>query len=322
MKVTRYLLSALLISWLLILGYRGMATQALQSVPAVHHVHAHVNAAPPVETVTDRPRRTDGPIGEFVAFCDFSHRLQDDPIVFPGQPQASHSHEFFGNLTTDAHTTTESLLVGDTTCNPVSDRSAYWAPTLYDAAGQAVATEHATFYYLVHVDDAASVQPYPLGLKMIAGNAGATTPAEAAHIKWSCRGAANSSIGDLITCPADSKLELLVNYPDCWNGQDLDSADHQSHMAYSAAGTCPATHPVAVPALQFKLRYATPGEAGMTLSSGAGYTGHADFFNAWEPAAQANRLNCLRQLIKCGPEGYPQREEFNHAIYLPMINQP
>ena len=60
-----------------------------------------------------------GPIGEFVAFCDFSHRLHEDPIVFPGQPHASHSHDFFGNITADAHSTTESVLAGGTTCDPI-----------------------------------------------------------------------------------------------------------------------------------------------------------------------------------------------------------
>lgn len=262
------------------------------------------------------------PIGEFVAFCDFSHRLHDDPIVFPGQHHASHSHEFFGNSTADANSTVESLLAGATICNPTADRSSYWAPTLYDAQGQEIATEKATFYYLVHIDNPATLQPFPLGLKIIAGNAKATTPDQAEHIKWSCLGAPDSSTGDFVTCPANSKLELLVNYPDCWDGQNLDSNDHKSHMAYSVAGACPTTHPVAVPALQFKLRYATAGEAGMKLSSGAGYTVHADFFNAWEPAAQENRLQCLRELIKCGPEGYPQTEELNNIIYLPVINQP
>lgn len=273
-------------------------------------------------STTNTRQAPNGPIGEFVAFCPFSHRLHDDPIVFPGQPHASHSHEFFGNITTDANTTAESLLASGTTCNPDSDRSSYWAPTLYDAQGQEIATEQATFYYLVHINTPASLQPFPVGLKIIAGNAKATSPEEAEHIKWSCLGAPDSSTGDFVTCPADSKLELLVNYPDCWDGQNLDSNDHQSHMAYSSDGACPATHPVAVPALQFKLRYATAGGPGMSLSSGAGYTVHADFFNAWEPAAQENRLQCLRELIKCGPEGYPQGQTLDNLIYLPVINQP
>lgn len=314
-------LTAMMLTMLLFMPGRLTAT-----AHAIHHGDgdepAHVQSSQREEGRTSNAKEAAGPIGEFVAFCDFSHRLHDDPIVFPGQHHAAHSHEFFGNITTDANSTAESLLAGGTTCNPATDRSSYWAPTLYDAQGKEIATEKATFYYLVHIDNPTTLQPFPVGLKVIAGNAKATTPSEAEHIKWSCLGAADSSTGDFVTCPADSKLELLVNYPDCWDGQNLDSVDHKSHMAYSAAGACPATHPVAVPALQFKLLYATPGETGMKLSSGAGYTAHADFFNAWEPAAQENRLNCLRELIKCGPEGYPQGEELSNLIYLPVINQP
>ena len=318
-------LMLMLLTSLLLLGTNQ--TQAVQALQSPASINAPLFAALPRAKNTPKSPRAAGPIGEFVAYCPLSHRLHDDPIVFPGQPHAAHGHDFFGNITTDANSTAESLLAGGTTCDPVTDRSSYWAPTLYNAVGQEVAIEKATFYYLVNIDNPASLQPYPVGLKVIAGNPKATTPEQAEHIKWSCLGANNSSTGDFATCPADSKLELLVNYPDCWNGQDLDSANHKSHMAYSAGGACPATHPVAVPALQFKLRYVTSGEAGMKLSSGAGYTAHADFFNAWETAAQENRLQCLRELIKCGPEGHPQPAEPQPAeppniLYLPVINRP
>lgn len=320
MKVTRSYVAFILVA---LLWMPGRQTGIAHShAPLIDHQPQPTPTQPHSERMASRPQALTGPIGEFVAFCDFSHRLHDDPIVFPGQHHASHSHEFFGNHTTDANSTVDTLLAGATTCDPASDLSSYWAPTLYDAQGQEIATEKATFYYLVNIDNPATLQPFPLGLKMIAGNPKATTPNEAAHIKWSCLGAPDSSTGDFVTCPANSKLELLVNYPDCWDGQQLDSADHKSHMAYSAGGACPATHPVAVPALQFKLRYATAGGAGMKLSSGAGYTVHADFFNAWEPAAQENRLQCLRELIKCGPEGYPQTQVFDHALYLPLVNHP
>ena len=274
-------------------------------------------AAKPAGTAPVAPQLP--PIGEFVAFCDFSHRLMDDPIVFPGQPGLSHSHEFMGNTTTDAASTATSLLAGGTTCDPLTDRSSYWVPTLFDAEDQPVAIEHATFYYLVNVDEPSTVQPYPVGLKIIAGDAKATAPPNPPHFKWSCLGAADSSTEEIVTCPAEAQLELLVNFPDCWNGVDLDSADHKSHMAYSAAGQCPATHPVVVPALQFKLRYATAGAPGMRIASGPGYTAHADFFNAWEPAALENRLQCLHQLEKCGPEGYPQPAAPVHQTFLPVV---
>ena len=46
---------------------------------------------------------------DFTTDCFPSHRAPDDPIVFPGQPGASHSHDFFGNTTTDASSTYASM---------------------------------------------------------------------------------------------------------------------------------------------------------------------------------------------------------------------
>lgn len=242
--------------------------------------------------------------GEFVAFCPLSHRAPDDPIVHPNHFGASHLHDFLGNVSTSATATVQNLLAAGTTCDPATDRSAYWVPTLFDAQNNPIGFENVTIYYFVDVTPASSVQPYPLGLKIVAGDAKATAPPTPARFKWSCLGAPDASTTDFVVCPAGSKLELLLNFPDCWNGADLDSVDHTSHMAYSAGGKCPATHPVPVPRLQFKLRYATRGQPGMRLSSGAAYTMHGNFFNAWETAALENRMNCLRTLVKCGPEGF------------------
>ena len=74
----------------------------------------------------------EGDLGEFVALCPSSHRAQNDPIVFPGQPGQSHLHSFFGSTTTDASSTLGTLLAGGTTCDPAVDRSAYWVPTLLE----------------------------------------------------------------------------------------------------------------------------------------------------------------------------------------------
>ena len=49
-------------------------------------------------------------VAEFNAACTYSHSFKDDPIVFPGLPGASHMHSFLGNRSTNANTTTESLL--------------------------------------------------------------------------------------------------------------------------------------------------------------------------------------------------------------------
>jgi len=87
------------------------------------------------------------PTGEnFVVKCGFSHRKQVDPIVNfgePGIPEGTgfHMHDFFGNTTTDANSTYDTLLAGGTKCPtpetippgedaPLGDTAAYWIPTV------------------------------------------------------------------------------------------------------------------------------------------------------------------------------------------------
>ena len=49
----------------------------------------------------------------------------------------------------------------------------------------------------------------------------------------------------------------------CWDGKNLDSPDHTSHVSYPASGTfesngpCPATHPVKLPQLMFEVIWDT-----------------------------------------------------------------
>jgi len=72
-------------------------------------------------------------------------------------------------------------------------------------------------------------------------------------------------------------------------------------MAYSVRGVCPAGHAVAVPAVQVNVRYPTAGGAGLTLASGGQFSGHADFFNAWNQAALERLVTgCLNALRHCG----------------------
>ncbi|MAD83961.1 MAG: hypothetical protein CL912_13445 [Deltaproteobacteria bacterium] len=58
----------------------------------------------------------------------------------------------------------------------------------------------------------------------------------------------------------------LANTPcSCWDGVNLDSPDHKSHVAYpkngpqqftgtSTGGACPSTHPVKIPQIMLEVR--------------------------------------------------------------------
>jgi uncharacterized protein (DUF779 family) len=96
-------------------------------------------------------------------------------------------------------------------------------------------------------------------------------------------------------------MTVRVTFPDCWDGRNVDSEDHRSHMAHSGAGGCPGSHPVAVPQLEFVVYYEYDGDpADLRLAAGPPRTAHADFFNAWDPDALAKEIRgCLHIDIEC-----------------------
>jgi hypothetical protein len=244
----------------------------------------------------------------FVSVCDFSHRAPDDPIVFPRAPGFSHDHTFVGNISTNAFSTLATLRAARTTCNPSGDTAAYWAPTLYVNGSPETPRAAAIYYRRVTT---APVRPFPLGLRMVAGNSHAVRPQSQQITYWDCavfkenfyapreiQSAARSS--GIPHCSQYTNLQLHVNFPNCWNGTSLDSSDHKSHMTYSVAGRCPASHPVALPAITLVYSYLPPGPGAVILSSGGQFSGHADFINSWNEHALTRLVEtCLDEDAYC-----------------------
>jgi Domain of unknown function (DUF1996) len=267
-----------------------------------------VGAATAVSAATDRSTRKPDAQAlralqgvNFVSSCGFSHRRGDDPIVFPGRPGLSHDHTFVGNRSTNAFSTVRSLRAAGTTCRRAGETAAYWMPTL-TLNGLAVEPRGATIYYRRRTLE--SLRPFPAGLKMIAGNSRATAPQDLRVTYWNCGAQAGvRPSASIPTCPDGRTmgLRLHVNFPNCWDGAHLDSQDHQSHMAYSMGGRCPATHPVPVPAISLIYRYPIAGGAGLLLASGGQFSAHADFFNAWQQGTLVSLVQtCLNALRHCG----------------------
>jgi hypothetical protein len=237
----------------------------------------------------------------FISVCSFSHAAFDDPIVYPGLPGLSHNHTFVGNTSTDAFSTLATLRAAGTTCRRRGDTAAYWAPTLRVQATPQTPVA-AEIYYRRLAD--AKLRPFPPGLRMIAGNSQAVAPQSILVTYWDCGDPSIPRGSAVPPCPAGSTLRLRVNFPDCWDGKHLDSANHQSHMAYSAGGKCRRSHPVAVPAISLIYRYVMPAGANpadLYLASGGQYSGHADFINSWNQAALKKLVNtCLNRYRHCG----------------------
>ena len=237
----------------------------------------------------------------FVENCRYSHQAPDDPIVYPGKPGASHEHTFVGNRSTDAFSSFGSLRSGGTTCMRRDDTAAYWVPALYQDTTEILPVA-ATVYY--RRGTLADVNTFPNNLRMIAGDAKATSPQGMRVTFWSCGVASGVDRStEVPTCPdtRGSFLRLHIRFPECWDGRRLDSADHKSHMAYATRAGCPSTHPVALPQITQIYRYATHGGEGFSLASGGVYSAHADFVNAGNPGALRKLVEgCLNELVHCG----------------------
>ena len=214
----------------------------------------------------------------FVIGCGVSRMSNDDPIALAGKPGASHHHTFIGNRGVDAESTAASLVGGESSCEDIGDSSAYWVPTLF-AGGRALRPLVGVGYYVRRTKE--PVRAFPPGLVMIAGNQNAKRPQSLSVVGWGCGGfGAPPKSAVVPNCPADRALHLRATFPGCWNGRDLDSADHKRHMAYAVSGRCPRTHPVAVPTLVLILLYPETEQRRLLQASGR-FGAHADFMNGW-----------------------------------------
>ena len=246
---------------------------------------------------TTQPAVGAGSFGSMQVVCHPSHTNHDDPIVFPRQPGAAHQHEFFGNRTTNAYSTVESLTGKATVCSRPGDTAAYWVPSVLNNGRRVVPDRVIAYYRTTKISDIQSVRPFPRGLKMIAGSAMATAsnPQPTRIVNWDCGDGVGGTAKPPASCSGGQALRLRIEFPGCWNGRSLDSADHKSHMAYAGMNGnrgCPSTHPVAVPSLSLNFRYKISGSlSGVRLASGGVHSGHADFFNSWNQSV-------LSQLVK------------------------
>lgn len=255
--------------------------------------------------------------------CDYSHMRFDDPIVFPGQVGRSHLHTFFGNTGADANSTAASIAgSGNSTCaGGILNRSAYWVPSVIDTrTGAPVRPDSMVVYYKANGFHTA-VQPMPAGLRMISGDASARSAQQGSvdgNFDWYCEDGENGSGYSISpTCSARTSwspnvgaMRLTVTFPHCWDGRNLDSPDHKSHMAFPNGTSCPASHPIAIPEISVNVfwpvrvanetRYWRLSSDNYASTSPGGFSSHADWWNGWDQSI-VNRwqANCLRAGVDC-----------------------
>jgi len=196
-----------------------------------------------------------------------------------------------------------------TTCSiKTVDNSQYWHPELYyqwpDGTFSLVPNGGLTVYYLSRHGNGNQSHPdykaIPKGFRMVAGDPFRRTfsgsVADTA-ISYACL--AEQPNPETHNLPTDKKfckngLRAQIFFPMCWNGKDIDTPDHKSHMAYPTIyndGDCPSTHPVRIPGVFFEAFYSVDkfphgqGRQPFVWSCGdpTGYGFHADFMSGWDP---------------------------------------
>ncbi len=270
---------------------RALFPVSLAAAIAVAALAATTLTAAPKAPIQLAPNFPAGPY--YAIACAFSHRNNDDPVVFPGQPGRSHNHTYIGNRSVAAASTAASLVGGRSTCESEFDSSAYWMPTLF--VGQEDITPLTSIVYYVNRSRQKIVAP-PKGLMMIAGNADARSRQPKGIVAWTCGVVGGKPRFQVIpACNEDQMLQLQATFPNCWDGRRLDSADHKSHMKYAKQGLCPASHPVALPQLILIVLY-PPVPKGSQVASGK-FGAHADFINGWNQV-ELERLVAERDFLR------------------------
>ena len=322
-----------------------------------------------LEAAEAAPSAAPDPDGAFRFLCAPSHNAYDDPIVYPGQPGKSHLHTFFGNTRADGNSTYASLRTsGESTCNNLLNRSAYWIPAMMNGRGKVVMPDYLAVYYkrLPSSDPeckrmGTACIPLPHGLRYIFGyNMLDPSNTTQGTFWWNCDGAGATaghfkSIAEAAKgCPVGARLGAVLVSPNCWNGKDLDSPDHRSHMANSYYDPtkgliCPPTHPYIVPQFTLGAWYTTdatldrsgngsPDAQTWYLASDRmvgmpnavpGTTLHSDWFGAWEDSIMDLwTANCIEKMLSCtsGNLGNGQRIKglagYNYGNTTTLVDLP
>jgi hypothetical protein len=288
-----------------------------------------------------KPGSNDPHEGAFRFICGGDGKLAyDDPVVYPGQPGASHLHLAWGNADFSAATTPESLAASAATnCNatPFSlNRSLYWMPALVHDSGEVIRPNLVAVYYKRKTASSPFCNPgarefvgictgLPNQIRFIFGWDMSRPMSKVQGASWYCTGGTGRHYDNLDAIfasgckPGDTLVANTVGQ-NCWDGRNLDSPDHRSHMAYAdyrrgdGLMRCPSSHPFFIPQEENKAEFTvtadmigSDGRSRIRLASdrmlrGAkpGQTLHADYMEAWVAQAKALWLtHCIDKGLSC-----------------------
>ncbi|KAI1323463.1 hypothetical protein F5Y16DRAFT_412599 [Xylariaceae sp. FL0255] len=268
-----------------------------------------------------------------------------DPVVQPGANPSLHLHHIVGGNSFNATMTGDrSALATCTTCEMSQDFSNYWTAVVYfkhptngsyhrvntkpvnpgNLDGYSGTSGGLTVYYTQYdlLEDNIAQQPitaFKPGFRMTVGNPNNNGTAQVG-LRYQCLDANTNrgpEIADFPPSPCAGGIFVTHHFPACWDGVNLDSPDHQSHMyntitqdGFVNAGPCPSSHPVRMPQVTFETVWDTTpfnsmwesGQPNPFVWSFEGINGvngpgtHADYMFGWQGTALQDAMdknNCF-----------------------------
>ncbi|MCF1592116.1 DUF1996 domain-containing protein [Streptomyces muensis] len=287
--------------------------------------------------------------GTFATSCGVNENglfNSDNIIAAPGVSNgAHHFHDYIGNQSNTAFASDEDLANAKTTCVDQGDKSTYYWPVIrlqngtqeQDAnspgggiegnAGEIVTPKEVTLTFVGN--PRGKVTEMPRLLRIITGDAKAFVNGTAnANASWSCTGFEDRQLKDKYPlCPQGSDVVRTFKFQSCWDGQNIDSANHRTHVAFAAAdGSCPSGFE-AIPQLVQRIVYDIDApslkDGGRTTPLFAvdsfpenlhkPVTDHGDFINVFDEDLMGEMVDCINEGRKCGvgadDGGDPGQEE-------------
>ncbi|POX46187.1 DUF1996 domain-containing protein [Streptomyces sp. Ru72] len=292
--------------------------------------------------VVEPGRRSGGSTGSFETKCGVDENKNhntDNVIVAPGVKNgAHHLHDYVGNQSNDAFATNDTFAAARTSCQNQQDKSSYYWPVLrvqdgtqdFDQnadgggkegnVGRILVARQAEIRFVG--SPTSEVVAMPRFLRIITGDAKAfTNGPKNANAHWSCTGFEDKvQLTDKYPiCPQGSEVVRSFAFQSCWDGQNIDSANHRTHVAFvDADGACPNGFQ-AIPQLTMRLVYDVPQpvvENGRVRNAYAvdGFpeqlhkpiTDHDDFINVMTDELMNHVVDCVNTGKRCGGDAGDQ----------------